>query len=447
MSSVIYIGVFLSSIVGLNFGGISVNKIAIIPFEIYLIYKVGLQSQRIFKLNKTAQLVLIWYLINAISTITGLAFIALHGEQYFNDVLSSEMLWLFQLIFFYIPITLMIGQAANGKEIVTNIRKALVLTAKIQAIWAIVQVVLYYLFDYDLNYEFFNVLLKQNNDWTGLSNLTGKGILLRPTGLNHDPAFLGLIMVLAIILDTKMLWKAVYTFVIIMAFSRSALLTVVFLAVYSILTKVFQKSSRIIPVRKILRGIIVLFIAVVVFIYLYNNVPFIQSQFTRMGERLGTFSTGEDGTSRHIFYPLGAVIVWLFNLPILQKILGIGMSISGAAFNIYSGAINFVELTQSMKTSATWSIECEYATVLLGTGLVGLIAYLRIYLHAFLKTNFEKVKAIAASLLVFGIMYNFSGLTIFQFLLWGLILLNQIDSSQQTLYTDEKHDIPIKAVS
>lgn len=199
------------------------------------------------------------------------------------------------------------------------------------------------------------------------------------------------------------------------------MITVLIYVVYKLILQLFAYHPKIhFNLKKFIVSSLEIAALIILAIFVIR-IPFINNQLVRMIERLRTVSTGADGTSRHMAYPLLALEIMLFNYPIVQKLFGIGIDISGTAINVYNSSLGNIQLTQGMINNV-WGIECDYAGVLLGTGLVGTVLYYSMLIKAYKKSNNVIVKDLIFALLVFGLMYNYAWLTLFQLLLWVFII-------------------------
>ena len=113
-------------------------------------------------------------------------------------------------------------------------------------------------------------------------------------------------------------------------------------------------------------------------------------------------SAGGSGTMRHIMYvPLA--IVELLNLPFIYQLFGVGPRIGGSAITFSDSAQSVIALNSQMQATA-WAIECDFAELLLGSGLLGFGAYYFI-LYTMLKDKRLDVKNVGIGLFIFGFMY------------------------------------------
>lgn len=422
MEQCISMGVFFSSIVGASLFGISLNKIAILPMEVCLLCKVFLSRKSKVSLNRYKKHLLFWYLIAVISTVTGTIFTLKNTFQYVDEIISKEILLAIQILFIYIPVMLLLPEKIKNKDTIDVIKKALITTGHVQAIWAFLQFVLYVTIQFDLNAWLFDGILapimrSKGITWTRFNNIAGI-ILIRPTGLNKDAAFLALILVVCFIFEKSNIWRGFYLLILILSISRSGLFTVMIYLIYKSFVKIKQRKKF--KQNSIARNCFLVMIGISLFIFAYLRFPSVAAQMNRMIERISFISTGKDGTGKHTSYPIESIRV-LFNMPWYNILLGIGVTISGVAFNAYQGIIKAFTLTYS-QYSQVWAIECDFATVLIGTGIIGSFVYYSFYVKTFFKSKSEQIKEQALCMMIFGLMYNICGLTFVQFILWMLAL-------------------------
>lgn len=422
MKTCIYFAIFLSSIIGVQIGGISLNKMALIPLEIILLLQPNLQYQ-IKNVKRNRMHLVMWYCIAIFASLGGFLFAENVAYIYKADIEKKELYQVIQSLLIYIPIIVLIPNKIKKRDTKIIIKDAFIITARIQTIWAIIQFFLYYVLSFDLNkWLFVDVLKNASEQWTRFNNIGGV-ILLRPTGLNQDAAFLGILLIVGSIFDTSYIWKILYVLVGILSFSRATLITMLALLAYRLYKKIRGKLI-IIRLNNILKILIVFGLILIVFGYLYVNVPFINTQINRMILRLTMISSGQDGTAKHMSYPKVATEIYLFNMPIYTKLFGIGLPITGVAFNAFSNYIDSFTMGVGY-IDRVWTIECDYATTLIGTGIVGLFIYYSFYLKLYKNTRDLHIKELIICIVIYGVMYNLAGITNIQFLLWMIAISNE----------------------
>jgi hypothetical protein len=420
MSITIFIAVFFSSIVGAQLFGISINKIALLPLEVMLILKNtnGLK----FAVSKIQRRLLVWQIFSTFSAFAGIIFVVLYSNQSMG-VVKVNLLYIISVLFIYCPIALLLWNSKDKDEYCSMFKRYFIYTARIHALWGFAQFILYYTIKFDLNRfvfeEAFGGMLGGGSKWTALSNLadSGGGILLRVTGLNHDAAFLGMLLIVAFVLESKYIWKYIYIACMIISFSRSAIFTLIAVLVYGTI-----KSRKVcdikINLKKMSSFLTTTVIIAIISIIIYENSSYVQIQVARLIERFATIQSGSDGTSRHMGYSRAALSIMISQVPWINKIFGVGVDCGGILFTNYAQAVPWLGLSKAMLNfSYIWAVESDLANTLLGAGFVGFAIYYGFLAYAYFrsKKDINKQKIIF-SMVIFGVMYNMSGLTFVQLL-------------------------------
>lgn len=407
---VIYIAVIFSCLTGAQILGLSLNKVALLPLEVYILFLLINRRQVIF--SKERRLLLLWYIAVSFSSIVGL----LNSKQL--EGYEKRLIFnILQFVFIYIPIALGVDCLKDGWNI---FRGSILFVAKLNCLWGILQFIFWYMMKIDLNSLFFMDILHGvlGTEWTDWSYETGN-LAIRVTGFNLDPAFFAVLMVLGFVFSEKWYWKVVYFGAVVLAMSRVGIMTLILLIIYMEINR-FKKRRSKIKLRSVFKGTIIGLFLVLLCIVAYNSITFVKYQFDYVISRMMALkiSMSDTGTLRHIMYFPVALLVWLFDFPIIYKLFGIGPRVAGTAFVYSSNANKLLHLNTSMLSSA-WAIECDLAEILLGTGICGFVLYysLLIRINKIHKNTNISLKFMMFALMVFGIMYDVSMLTIINLLL------------------------------
>ena len=407
MEVCVFIAVFCSSIVGAQVFGISLNKLALLPLEFYLLVQNGGGFK--YRINRRQKNLLIWYVIASVSSISGIIFSLCYNTNITDELLKRALLDLTSYLLMLIPIALLVWNSKKQAAYFDCFKRSLIATCRIQALWGIAQFVLMYTIDFDLNSEVLGTIF--GGSWTGYSNLANStgGVLLRVTGINHDSAFLGLLLIIGIILDSKVLFKLVYLFCAVFSSSRAALVSIAFFMLYRLVIKL-RRVSKCNP-KKVLKYVLMILMLISVFIYIYQKFPSVQIQVYRVIERFATISTGEDGTGRHTGYPIATVYLELFEIPIIQKFFGVGNQCGGILMSYYQDNLKWLGLASNMKDlSNVWTVESDLASVFLETGLLGGFVYYKFLYSIYKHARKDQIKrCLVVILAFFGVMYNMAG--------------------------------------
>lgn len=391
---VIYLAVILSSFVGAQFMGISLNKIALVPLVIYLFCC----GYRRVKINKLQLALIIWYIFACISSIIGM-----RNNQEYTGVQEKLLLFILQSLVIYIPLTLMSGYLHNPIE---KLKKAIIVMAKINAIWATVQFICWYGIKFDINGFIFNNILHgiMGTEWT-VWNYEAGTLALRVTGFESDSAFFAILIVLGFCMVDSKIWQCYFAISCIMSISRTGF-SVIFVIILLRLIRILQK-------RKIPKNILAISLvgtAAIIFgiVCAYLFLPSVQYQINYMAFRFISIIKSPDvGTIRHLLYIPLAFKVWLFEFGAIEKILGIGTRIGGVAFSASNIANDIIYINNN----SAWAIECDIAELLLAQGILGFIIYY--VLFKLMRLNNELKDCIIA-ILIAGIMYNVLETTLIQ---------------------------------
>lgn len=392
----LYVSVILSSFVGMSVFGVSLNKIALIPLEIYLLTHF---TSAYVKKNKK---ILIWYFFSFISAVNGL-FVSSEVPEA-NEKL---ILLIIQIVLIYIPIVLLSDNLTNPYDIV---KKAIISMAQINAIWAIVQFILWYGMKIDLNdfvfHDIFNGVLGE--DWSVWTRETGK-ISLRIAGLQSDGAFFSTLLCMGICFVEKKVWRYIFVISIVLSMSRTGIVVMFVILFFFEVEKLKKKK---ITKKDVVFGTSLFILISGLAVTIYFMIPSVNSQVNVLLYRMSTISFGktDSGTFRHLMYLPVSIGVWFMDFSVIGKIIGVGPRIGGVALL----SSEYAQSRLVIEAEKAWAIECDYADILLGRGILGLIIYAEIITLYKKKKEF---KPIVIMILITGFMYNIIDITLIQLLI------------------------------
>lgn len=395
----VFIMVFFSSIVGGQFFGVSLNKVCMIPLILYLIAhsKNCLFKKSLFPLAG-------FYLIGAFSAIVSL--IAPYADD-IEGYVSRSVFYAIQMVILFIPMLILLSGSEKKDAILDYTVESVVLTSRINIIIVFLEFVSYFIVDVTFANSLLGLIYGIDNA-VALINLPGIGIFLRPAGLNMDPAYLGIILVFGFLFEKNTIWKMLGFAAAACAMSRSSILIIVLLAIFS-----YVKKNGI---RKIKPKYIAITVLCIVAVGVaVQSIPSLSSQITGMLSRLhlGNEMKSEDvGTMRHMLYIPKSIEVFLFHYNPIQQLIGFGPRLSGtiiAQANVMNSYLN----PEMFHTA--WTIECDIAELLLGYGLIGFVLY---YCCIFKLRRIRGYgKMLFLVLFLYSIMYDISASTYAQFVL------------------------------
>ncbi len=408
----IYFMLIMMSMISVQFGTISINKIGIIPFYIYLLLH-ECKDIHTLVINKKS-LIYILFLIS--TTISAFLAIIIPIKDT-SEFMHAQINYIIQVIFIYLPIFIILMSSNNKKEYLNVFFEALVKVIRFHAIFIIIQFIIYTIFKVNISSLFFDQLLKGITGKTWTSHVYGTYIVLRASGLNYDPAFASYLLICGIIFDKNKNYKYLYLLCAMLAQSRTGFVCAIIVLLFTFMLK-FNFREKI-KFKYVFNSLLIILILII----LLKNEQ-IRVIIFSLSERLRDIfmpsSVQDISTLRHSSYPVLSLNVWQKFDNIFYVLFGIGPRASGLALLKYAmNTANFT-FSQNMLTSV-WSIECDIADILLSCGIIGLVLYY-IQILKFLFNHNTNVKTFGLAILVMGFMYNFSLLTINVILVIFIIL-------------------------
>lgn len=407
---VIFIATFFSATSGVEILGISMSKVAIIPLVIYLLFTMTSKVT----LNSAQKSMLIWYACAIMSGIIGL--LSRYSET-FIDYNNRVLLFAIQIVIIYLPILLFAKRITN---VYNKFIKAIIITAKINVLWAITQFVLWQGFQIDFNSIVFDDVFRGffGNNWTSWSYEAGQ-LGLRVTGINKDSAYLSIIMIFGFAFSNSKIWKALFALAIALSMSRTGMLAILFCFCLQILEFLKEKNAR-----KAFKILVLSVCSIVFAFFVINKIPSLKGQIEYAFFRLQDIFISSDkqtiSTSRHIAYITIPLAVWFQDMGIIHKLFGMGPRVGGVAL-VSSDLSKDIVFSRKMFTHA-WAIECDYAELLLGHGILGYIIYwvfFRLY-----QMGDRKDKQFILTFLVMGFFYCYIDITLMQIFILFLCVKN-----------------------
>lgn len=395
----IFIMVFFSSIVGAQLFGVSLNKISMLPLLLYL-----LLSSRNISLRKSLFPLAGFYIVGAVAAIISLV------APYVSNIegyVSNSVFYAIQMMLLFIPMLFLLSGSNTKDDLLKYSIDAIVLTSRINIVVVFLELISFFVVDVSLTNKILGFIYGLDNA-AALIYLPGLGVFLRPTGLNMDPAYLGIIVVFGFLFEKNNVWKIMGFVAVVCAMSRSSIIIMLAVAIYA-----YAKNNGFRKIKP--RYLIMAVGCMVAVVVAMQSIPSINSQITGMLSRLhlGNEMKSEDvGTMRHMLYIPKSIEVFLFHYNPIQQLIGFGPRLSGtiiAQANVMNNYLN----SEMFRTA--WSTECDIADLLLGHGLIGLVLY---YFCVF---RLRRIKGYGKMLFLvfflYSIMYDISASTYAQFVL------------------------------
>ena len=422
MPKSIFIAVLFTSLLGATVFGVSLNKIALIPFGVGLLLEFFGTNKHIFRVNRTEKKLLSFYIGAILSCLIGL-----FNDNSFSGYTSKLVSYAVQLLICYIPIALFLWSSKNRENYFKCFQKSVVTVCRIHCIWALVQFISYSLYSFDLNSFVFTNLLHGalGGKWTSWSWENGT-LALRVTGLNYDSAYLAIILIFGFIFDKRKAFRVLYFAAAVLSMSRTGIFTMTLAFVVDLYNK---NSLKTIDSKKIFKMVVSIGVISLVFLYLYNTLESVQYQVDYAMSRVADINSSEksESTVLHQKYIPYSLLFYLSYLNPIQKLIGVGPRVAGIVFAENESNYSAIVLNQTQQYTA-WPIECDFAEVLLGYGILGFILYYGI-LYDIYKGGNKQLRLFSISMVVMGIMYDYVEMTFFQL---ALIFILSIKESKKS---------------
>lgn len=404
LSLCIAFALFCSSMLGLQVFGISLNKIGLLPLELYGLYHIFHVKKGKIQGNRYIKAFIVLYMIQIIGSILSLASRDYISFLEWEDRLVNNAV---QYLFIYFPIAFFVFSYSNKKALFSSFKSIMIKICRFHAIYVLIQFVLWNTISINITDILINQMFSHIFGSYGVAyGNTGTQIFLRITGLNSDAAFLSILMLIGYCFDKNKVYKILYFASTIFAVSRVGMFSIAMLMcieLFLYLVKHRHGIKQKVIIRSFIGVVILLFPVIVV----YNNSPSVQNYINLLfGRILTIFNSDADiyGTGRHMSYPFLSIYSWFFDLNIIERLIGVGIRTEGLVFNHSQYIASFFDFNRTMLTSA-WAIECDFASILLGNGIIGMLVYLYLYIQL-IKSKDMSLILLGIGLLVFGIMYD-----------------------------------------
>lgn len=408
----VFIMLFFSSVLGAQVFGISLNKLAIIPFLIYMLLTTNIRDNHIV-VGRRASILIMFFFLSIVSSIISLTASYSNIEGYTSNVINYTT----QNIIFYIPLVVLVYNSTQKDEIITAVKKSISIIFRVNIIVAIIEFISYFIVGDALANQILSIFYGKNAQ-SAIINLFSLGTFIRPAGLNLDPAYFGIILCLGNVFEDKPFWRLMGFAVALIAMSRTAIVIICVLFIYR-----NYKNFKKIKFKYAMIALAVIIVAIIIFLTndrISNQIMGMLRRFNFSSE----MSSEDTGTARHLLYIPKSIEIFLFKYNLIQKLIGFGPRASGTIL-AHSNVMNKYLMPSSFTTR--WVLECDFAELLLGYGLIGFILY---YMIAFrLRNAGEYGKYFFIVVLLYSIMYDISSSTIVR-LLMILMLCTSTNTSK-----------------
>lgn len=418
MQIAIFAAVFGASMSGAQLLGVSLNKIVLLPLLTLLLLEYSYNNGCRVKVNKFQWKLIALYLLSLCSCLYGLITNFVTYEEYTSRLVSYAI----QSLIMYVPIFILLCNNSKNKLYYNYFTTSLIWTCRVQGIWGFVQFFLYYGFSINLNVVVFEQWLKGILDFEGgvLRYSYENGTLgIRLAGLNSDPAYLCILLILGIIFERNKIFKYLYGVVMLLTLSRVGVVVLFCLFLRSFIFSLRNKTFHV-KISAVIKIIIYVVAAIVILLLLYYRVPYFRSQIDYFVYRITNLFTvqGKNQSSvRHSLYIPYSIMAYITELDPIQKLIGVGLRVTTVVFASNRNMASVLQFNNTGLASRAAAIECDIAEILLGTGIVGFYLYYS-FLYQVYRSGDERITSTAFAFVIYGVMYDISSTTLIQIVLW-----------------------------
>lgn len=297
------------------------------------------------------------------------------------------------------------------------------LNAWIQLTWGILQFIIYKVSGQALNEIFFEDTLHlqlnhaSSNIYDGINRLTG---------LNWEPAYFGLALIIGYLLSNKLWKKLLFIVGVILSASRTSLLTLIAVIIVQEIYKLVKFKEKKKTYFQKQEVMITFTILLVIIVGIILNFQEIINTFLSTAMRFQNFDL--DPSSRvHSFYyqVLGDILFSKFSLA--QLLFGIGPASSGYAYTLW------YDLYPDLISNA-WNIENGLADIIVGSGVLGTVL---VYWWFINNLRIGKDNKVAFALII-GILVGAITYSYFVNWIWVVVMFISLPLKHQDDYVQFK---------
>lgn len=396
----LFILIFTSSLVSLQINGISVNRIGLLPFWCAVFLK-EYSNFNISKVEIAKNLKYYFYFL--ILSLFSSIFAIVSPISSANGFISAQINYLLFVLVIYLPIILLLSNSKDRRYYSDLFKKYFLIIVKLHAYIIIAQFFIYAITGINISSLLFDTILHVDTGVMWTTHIYGTSIVQRASGLNYDPAFSSYLMIVGFILTKNKKDKFLFLLSVIFSQSRTGILALIVGIVLEYVFNFKMKVSK----KQFVKGCC-MFLGMIVACIVLVNISFVQTQLDSLLERLIDISGKSTISSqRHTQYPLLSLDCWAHFNNAIHWLLGAGPRASGTVASNISG----VKSTIPLSAQRVWAIECDFAELLLGYGIIGLFLYYANLIRMMLSKK-EQIKIFAILMILIGFFYDYSSLSI-----------------------------------
>lgn len=395
---------------------IPIGTMSISPFNaiMYIIFVFELLKGKLTVPDTNGVIYFVYLICITISTVINSSFVPSNwNTANFIAVFNS---WILGFLLIFV-----------NKNILRSVKKffinGLKLNTWIQLTWGILQSIIYKVSGQSLNEIFFEDTLHLQLSHSTLNIYHG---INRLTGLNWEPAYFGLALIIGYLLSNKLWKKLLFIVGVVLSASRTSLLTLIAVIIVQEIYKLVKFKEKKKTYFQKQELMITFTILLVIIVGIILNFQEIINTFLSTAMRFQNFDL--DPSSRvHSFYyqVLGNILFSKFSL--VQLLFGIGPASSGYAYTLW------YDLYPDLISNA-WHIENGLADIIVGSGVLGTVL---VYWWFINNLRIGKDNKVAFALII-GILVGAITYSYFVNWIWVVVMFISLPLKHQDDYVQFK---------
>lgn len=395
---------------------ISIGTMSVSPFNaiMYIIFVFELLKGKLAVPDTNGVIYFVYLICITISTVINSSFVPSNwNTANFIAVFNS---WILGFLLIFV-----------NKNILRSVKKffinGLKLNTWIQLTWGILQFIIYKVSGQSLNEIFFEDTLHLQLSHATLNIYNG---INRLTGLNWEPAYFGLALIIGYLLSNKLWKKLLFVVGVVLSASRTSLLTLIAVIIVQEIYKLVKFKEKKKTYFQKQELMITFTILLVIIVGIILNFQEIINTFLSTAMRFQNFDL--DPSSRvHSFYyqVLGNILFSKFSL--VQLLFGIGPASSGYAYTLW------YDLYPDLISNA-WNIENGLADIIVGAGVLGTVL---VYWWFINNLRIGKDNKVAFALII-GILVGAITYSYFVNWIWVVVMFISLPLKHQDDYVQFK---------
>lgn len=395
---------------------IPIGTISVSPFNaiMYIIFVFELLKGELAVPDTNGVIYFVYLICITISTVINSSFVPSNWNT--ANFIAVFNLWILGFLLIFV-----------NKNILRSVKfffiNGLKLNTWIQLTWGMLQFIIYKVSGQALNKIFFEDTLHLQLSYPTSNIYYG---INRLTGLNWEPAYFGLTLIIGYLLSNKLWKKLLFIVGVVLSASRTSLLTLIAVIIVQEIYKLVKFKEKKKTYFQKQEVMITFTILLVIIVGIILNFQEIINTFLSTAMRFQNLDL--DPSSRvHSFYyqVLGNILFSKFSLA--QLLFGIGPASSGYAYTLWYDLYPYL-------ISNAWNIEDGLADIIVGSGVLGTVL---VYWWFINNLRIGKDNKVAFALII-GILVGAITYSYFVNWIWVVVMFISLPLKHQDDYVQFK---------